>query len=149
MFRIECFCDDAKLPKVLWLLQGNVYNMTSMPVVNANKKGNRVQAKSGDILEMFANFLKEGKYKEITPAIAKEFGESIGRAKNYYSSLLKKAIDAGMLSRIGAQFRYRVLLGQSIAKKKYGGKRKEAGRKRKMQVSRKSKANGVANRETV
>jgi hypothetical protein len=117
MFRIECFCDDAKLAKIKWLLLGHVYNLTDEPVVNAVKKGGRVQAKARDVLEMFANYLQAGNVKEVTPRIAKEFSDTLGKGNNYYSNLLRKAIAAGMLKRIGNDYRYQILSQRPAAAK--------------------------------
>jgi hypothetical protein len=132
MFRIECFCDDNKLAKVLWLLQGHVYNLTSAPVVNATKKGGRVQAKSKDIMEMFLQHLHDMKLTEVVPSDVKEFSDNLGRSGNYYSGVLRRAVDAGHLRRIGDDYRYRVV-GATV-KETRGGKRKGAGRKTKRKI---------------
>jgi len=131
MFRIECFCDDKSLAKVLWLLQGNVYNLKSDPVVNAAKKAGRVVARSSSVLEAFANYLHDKKITEVTPTIAKAFSNELGRAGNYYSNVIRKAVDAGMISRIGNDYRYLVMI-----KRTHGGKRKGAGRRK---LTRKAK----------
>lgn len=60
---------------------------------------------------------------------------SIGKSQGYYSILLRKAIDAGIISRVGVTYRYRVL---SPAPATHGGKRKGAGRKVKKHKSKPS-----------
>jgi len=131
MFRIECFCDDGKLAKVLWLLQGNVYNCHPEPVVNAIKKNGRVQSKSRNVLELFQTWIHETRLREVTPTHVREFADTLGKSGNYYSSLLRKAVDAGMLERIGAEYRYRVITHQSAPALLLEDKRPAAARKKK------------------
>jgi hypothetical protein len=113
MFRIECFCDDGKLAKVLWLLQGNVYNVHPEPVVNAIVKNGRIQAKTRNVLELFRTWIHETGLHEVTPTHVQEFSSTIGKSNKYYSYLLRNAVDVGLLQRIGAEYRYRVITHQS------------------------------------
>jgi hypothetical protein len=109
MFRIVCFCDDKHLPKILWLLQGQVYDLTNEPVVNAKKVKGKVKAniKSGDKMEMLEQYLQD--YKEVTPDEVRGFCKEVGLRPGGYSLVLSNAIKAGLLRRIGVEYRYTVL----------------------------------------
>jgi hypothetical protein len=113
MFRIECFCDDKKLARILWTLQTcGVYNLTSMPVINAQKRAGQVKAKvaSGNRLEMLRHWLTKRHMAEVRPQDIREFAEQHGLSVKSYSNILAAAKEAGLLERIGVDFRYRVKL---------------------------------------
>jgi hypothetical protein len=109
MFKIECYCDDKKLAKALWMLQTvGVYNVTSVPVVNATKTANgSVRQAAGTMLEALAAYIKANKLKEVQPIDMKRFVEK--RGIRTYSNVLRDAVEAGMLRRIGDEYRYRVI----------------------------------------
>jgi hypothetical protein len=111
MFRVECFCDDKKLAKVLWVLQSvGVYNVSSQPVVNAEKSKGKIRAKTtaADKLEILRQLITQRDLKEIGPTEIKEVAQQAGINEKGYSNILRAAIKARMLSRVGKTFRYRV-----------------------------------------
>jgi len=92
MFRIECFCDDAKLAKLLWALSElGAYNLSSQPVAD-NTKAKANGAASGaehqrrerlaqgalGVSRAFLDYAGKHKLKEAQAAQLREFTVSIG-----------------------------------------------------------------------
>ena len=101
MFRIEAFCDDKNLPRVLHALAGLVHGQPAIqPVANAKVKNGVIRAKSsGDIVEMFAEHLKTNKISIVIPADIRAFAVKHGYAEKSYSFFLSKLIQAKLLKR--------------------------------------------------
>ncbi len=100
LFRIEAFIDDAKLPRVLHALTGLVIGQPNIqPVANAANKGGKVvaQVANGDIVEILRQELKSKGIRAVIAADLKSFAEAHGRKT--YTSLLDKAIEAGVLKK--------------------------------------------------
>jgi hypothetical protein len=128
MFRIECFCDDKNLAKTLWALQTmGVYNLTSVPVVNAKKQGDKVKANvsTGNRLDMLRRFIKKWNYTEMVPNDIRNFAEKHGLSVKSYSNILVAAQEAGILKRIGSEFRYKVTDQAPLARSKPKSKPKK------------------------
>lgn len=101
MFRIETFCDDKNLPRVLHALTGLVLGQPSIqPVANAKAGKNGVKAKtSGELLEMFEAHAKKHHLKEVTPTQLKAFAVEHGYSEGSYSLILSKMIKAKHLKK--------------------------------------------------
>lgn len=104
MFQITVtgMCDDKNLPKVHWALAGLLYNanITAQPVANAKGKAGKVVDEtdgSGEITDVLKKWLKKEKKTTMSAADAKTFQRLHGRSENGYSSLLRRAIDLGVL----------------------------------------------------
>ena len=114
LFRFEVFCTSKQLGDALALLTARVTQITPPQlVVNAKRKGNGVTpVSSGELVEMFQNWLRQHKLKEINTKIAREFLEEHGRAPGSTSYLFNQARDRGLLKNVGtspADSRWQVL----------------------------------------
>lgn len=105
MFRVECFCEDKNLPKVLLAIAGvAVGQPTVQPVVNAvAKNGAIAAASSGDVVEMLVSWLKKtGKGKTgFRPVEVREFCQSVGRSEGSYTYVLNQAREAKAIKKAG------------------------------------------------
>jgi hypothetical protein len=131
MFRIECFCDDKYLAKTLWALQavGGVYNLTSTPVVNVQKRDGvlRQRVPNGTRIETLRLWLTKRKLRIVTPGDIRSFAKEHNLSTTSYSNILRIAQDEGLLKRVPGEFRYRVLLKPvKLVKKKPKRKVKKA-----------------------
>jgi len=99
MFRIECFCDDNKLAKLLLALSGLAYNVTPTPVVNAKKTAGGVRQVNGSSVEMLMKGIVKRKLKDVGASEAREICVENGYAEGGYSYALKGAEDLGYLKR--------------------------------------------------
>jgi|SRR6516164_4732151 hypothetical protein len=101
--RVLFYCDDRKVGQILRLLAGVALQTPEVtPVVNAKPKNGKLeQSSNGNMLDMFAIFLKKKKLTEITPEIGREFCTSIGRSADSYGYLFKHARNAGLLRKLG------------------------------------------------
>lgn len=99
MFRIETYCDDKNLPRVLHALMGLVHGQPKIqPVANAKVSDGKVRAKTnGDIPALFIEYLKTHKIREVVPANIKAFAIKQGYAEKSYSFFLSKLIKAKIL----------------------------------------------------
>ncbi len=107
MFRVTFFCDDRKLGECLHGLAGLAQGTPEvMPVVNAvagkNGSGPRAMTASGKLIDMFTDWLRKTKIKELKAQDAREFMKSIGMAPASYSYLLSKARDHGLIRKTGS-----------------------------------------------
>lgn len=101
MFRIECFCDDNKLAKVLWLLRGHVYNLTNEPIINAKKASNgqvKPRVASGELENLFIAYAKQHKLRSVKAAEMRAFMNHLGFAEGSYSFYLTKLKNAKLLT---------------------------------------------------
>jgi hypothetical protein len=96
MFRIEAFCEDKNLPRILHQLKGLVLGQPGIqPVSNAKAGKNGVKAKtSGDLMEMFEAHAKKHGLKEVAPKQLKTFAVEHGYAEGSYSAILSKMLAA-------------------------------------------------------
>jgi hypothetical protein len=99
MFRIEAFCDDKNLSRVLHALMGLVHGQPAIqPVANGKVVKGEVRAKvNGNLIEMFAAHVKKKKLAAITPTDIKAFAVDHGYAEGSYSLFLSKLIQAKFL----------------------------------------------------
>ena len=114
MFRVECFCDDKRLAAVMRALSGVVHDLKAVPVANLEKsapKNGKLVPKGDGLLDLFAKYLAKIKAKVISPTEARKFMQSVGRAPESYSYLVKNAIAHGVLKRQGkgSGMRYKVV----------------------------------------
>jgi hypothetical protein len=99
MFRIEAFCDDKNLSRVLHALTGLVHGQPAIqPVANAKVVKGEVRAKvNGNLPELFSAHIKKNKLAAVTPADIKAFAVENGYAAGSYSLFLKKLVEAKFL----------------------------------------------------
>jgi hypothetical protein len=99
MFRIEMFCDDKNLPRVLHQLAGLVLGTPKInPVANAGAKAGEVKSRTnGDLLALFSAHLKQRKLTAVMAADVREFARANGYREGSYSHILAKAIAAKLL----------------------------------------------------
>ena len=109
MFKIEGLVDDKRLAEVLHLLAGRVYNVSAVPIHNAEKTANgQVKAKHGSITEVVLDHIKQHKLKQFTTS---DIGDAL--------------IAAGWKSRSAANYALDTLRKRGLLKK---SKRRVAGR---------------------
>jgi hypothetical protein len=103
MFKIEVLCDDKNLARVLRGLAGVALGMPKVvPVVNAEEKGGRVQARTnGDAVALLRDYLKNHKLARIGAVDVKEFCRTSGYSPRSYTSVIKQAVAAKLLRRSG------------------------------------------------
>jgi len=104
MFKVEFFCDDPKLPRILHALQGLILGQPAVqPVVNAQHKNGKITATtSGTMLEMFAQYLNKHRVTgPLSVAHVREFLGSHGFSENSATYLLQQAVSAGIVRRRG------------------------------------------------
>jgi hypothetical protein len=106
MFRVTFFVDDKKLGECLHGLAGLAQGTPEVvPVVNAvagaNGSGPRAMTDSGKLVDMFADWLRKTKRKELRASDAREFMKSIGMSEASYTYMLGKARDQGLLKKTG------------------------------------------------
>ena len=102
MFRVELFCDDLKLHRVLQAIAGLALgNPNIQPVANAKKQGGKVvpRVTNGDRIQILAKELARAKAKTVTPNDLKAFAKAHGLAETSYSVILKQAIEYGVLKK--------------------------------------------------
>ena len=99
--RLEIFCDDRNVMPIKRMLLGikGVYEIKDTPVINiAPKPGGGVRAKtSGNVIDMFADYLRSNKITAVKAPVVREFQKSVGRAPSGYNWVIKQAINAGLL----------------------------------------------------
>lgn len=104
MFRIELFVDDRNLADALRRLAGIGRDVRAIPVVNAEPAGRAgvaAASSSGDLIDLLRGWLEKHKKKEMAAPDAVVFLREIGRSPNSRSYLLKQAVKAGLLRRVG------------------------------------------------
>lgn len=101
MFRIEAFCDDKNLPRVLHALTGLVHGQPAIqPVANAKVVKGEVRAKvNGNLVELFAAHIKKNKLTTVAPSDIKAFAMENGYAAGSYSLFLKRMLQAKFLKK--------------------------------------------------
>lgn len=128
MFRIEAFyVDDKNLPRFLQAVVGLVIDMQApVPVVNAAKHGGKVlPATNGELVTMFMQHIAG--QASTNAAQAKDFMQSIGKARSSYNYLLTRAVKYGVLKKTGKGSGMKYVVQDNIpfpAKLKPKGKRK-------------------------
>jgi hypothetical protein len=122
MFKIDFFVDDRKLASALRALAGIALGDPKVtPVINAapTSNGNGVkQLTNGNLLELFALYLKKTKAVEVSPKVARDFLTNAGRSPQSASYLLRNATDAHLLKRgpgKGAKTNYVVVPSKGTA----------------------------------
>src|SRR5215831_2537258 len=106
LFRIECFVESNKLGDVLTALAGKVRQMSPpQPVINAKPNGQGGPGVSpmsrGDMIEMFLDWIKQHKLKEIRAKDAMTFREEHGRSRGSYSYLLTTLKERKIVKHVG------------------------------------------------
>ena len=104
MFRLEFFCEDKQLPKVLHALSGMISGQpTVQPVANAmlDKSGKVVAKTDGDPVSIMRQHFKENGVTTVTSALAREMTQLCGMVPSSYQYLLKQAVKGGLLKKTG------------------------------------------------
>jgi hypothetical protein len=101
VFRIEAFCEDKHLPAILHSLKGLVIGQPAIqPVANAKVEGGVVKQKvNGNLLPLFAAFLKARKLQMVRPVHIKEFAKENGYAETTYSVFLSRLVKEKVLKK--------------------------------------------------
>jgi hypothetical protein len=105
MFRVEFFVDDKRLGAALLALVGIAHGQPGVvPVVNAAKKGNGIDAvvKSGSSVERFATALKPMKGKTIVAGDIRPIMKTLGMQPSSRGYLTKQAVKAHLLKKSGS-----------------------------------------------
>jgi hypothetical protein len=106
LWRIECFCDENKVTKVLASLTGvGVRGVpAAQPVGNADAapKG-KIKVRNGALMEHFEGFLRKKKLKVVDVAILREFIKANGMSEHSANYFSQKARDAGLLKKVDAK----------------------------------------------
>src|SRR5262245_51522187 len=99
MFRLEIFCEDKNLPRVLHSLTGLIADTPKIqPVANAKMTGGKIKAKvNGNLPELFKAFAKKNKLATVTPAELKTFAVEHGYAETSYSLFLARLVKEKIL----------------------------------------------------
>jgi hypothetical protein len=103
MFKIEMFCDDKNLPKILTAVTGLALGVPkAVPVVNAEHKNGQLKARtSGDVPALFSAWAKKHHLAEVNASAMREFATAHGWSPGSYSSLLTKVVKAKVVRKIG------------------------------------------------
>jgi len=130
MFRVECFCDDKQLPRLLWALsEFGAYNVTSQPVADNTgartngedkpKKHQREQLTKAQLVELFVKHARKHKLREAAADTIKDFAAASGYAPGSRQYITKLLRDFGALTKIPGSdkdhirfTRYRVTLSK-------------------------------------
>lgn len=95
MFRLEIFCDDKNLSRILHSLKGLAIGQPGIqPVANAEAKNGKVKARNGDLPGMFLAHVKKHQLKDITADHMRQFGTDHGYNPNGYGGLLKRLMES-------------------------------------------------------
>jgi len=106
LFRIECFVESRYLGDVLTSLAGKVRSMSPpQPVINAKANGQGGPGVSsiarGDLIEMFLDWVKQHRLKEIRAKDAQDFLEEHGRSRGSSSYLLTLLKERRLAKHVG------------------------------------------------
>lgn len=99
----EVVVSDAKLAAFLRLLPAHAASWQGpQPMVNAavGKNGHVTPISSGELVDMFAAYLREHRVRQFSRSAAEEFLVSIGRATSRTSYLLTRAKEEGLIKNI-------------------------------------------------
>ena len=100
--RIEVFCLDKKAGDILRAIAGMAIKAEAVPVANGHMKNGKVEpSNNGELVAMFAKFLNKRNVKKTNAGMTREFLTSIGQPPERYSYLLRKAMDYGVLRKVG------------------------------------------------
>src|SRR5262245_40118643 len=99
VFRIECFCDDKSLAKILWALhEFGAYNVTNLPVKDSKPNGaatgrkmNPDRVRHEQVPAALIAYAKQHNLKEMRAHHMREFAEAIGWSPVSYTHALKIA----------------------------------------------------------
>lgn len=104
MFRIECFCDDAKLAKILWALtELGAYNVTNHPVADTKPNGTNgryPRMPTDELLTGFIAYAKKHRLKTIRAPDVRAFVKSMGMNEDGYSNILDKLRRANAVTKV-------------------------------------------------
>ena len=113
--RVEVICLDKKAGDVLRAVAGLAIEAKATPVANAQVRNGKVEAASnGELVTLFTRYLSKRRIAEVNSDITREFCLSIGQSPDRYTYVLRKALEHGLLKRIGK--------GKASAYKVQGGK---------------------------
>lgn len=106
MFRIELYCEDRNLSRVLVALTGLIANNPVVqPVINAAMQKGRIQSRTnGSLVELFDTWIKTKDLKKVGPIQIREFCRDIGRSEKAYSGTLIRLIKNKKLRRQGKEY---------------------------------------------
>jgi hypothetical protein len=95
-------CLDKKAGDCLRALAGLAIEVKAIPIANAQVRNGKVEAtNNGELVSMFAKYLKMKKIEKVDANIARNFCQSNGQQPERYSYLLRKAQEYGVVKKIG------------------------------------------------
>jgi hypothetical protein len=99
MFRVELFCEDKNLPRVLRALTGLVTTTPKIqPVANAESVGGKIkQRTNGNAVDLFKAWATKNKLNSVTPSQMRDFAREHGYMETSYSLILKNLVLAKLV----------------------------------------------------
>jgi hypothetical protein len=101
MFRVELFCEDKNLPRVLRALTGLVTTTPKIqPVANAEFTDGQIkQRTNGNAIELFKDWVRKRKIDTVSPTEIRQFAVEHGYMEKSYSLILKNLVLAKVVRR--------------------------------------------------
>jgi hypothetical protein len=102
MFKIELFCEDKNLARVLRSLTSLARGApTVLPMVNVEEEAKpTVRAETnGSMTAMLSAHIKKNKLSEMTATELRDFAAGSGFSRDSYSYILRQGEKAGLLKR--------------------------------------------------
>lgn len=101
MFRIELFCEDKNLPRILRALTGLIPATPKIqPVANAEAVGGKIKQRiNGGAVELFKDWAKKRKLTSVSASHMREFAVEHGYMEKSYSLILKNLVAAKLIRR--------------------------------------------------
>jgi hypothetical protein len=120
MFRIAFICDDKKLAQILRGLQGQTYDLTVVPVANAEKANGKLkeQTPNGNATELFLHHIKKHRITEVTPRDVQNMLQENGFSARSYSYAMRSLQDKKILSKTKSARGTYAVLGSKKSKAK-------------------------------
>ena len=120
MFKVDLFCDDAKLGAVLQALVGKTIGKPEYyPVANAHAVNGKVKAlTNGSLLAEFSMQFQKKNLTRVTIADVRQWMPTVGRGEHNTYALVTKTLEAKILKKKGSgkQTYYEVLPQQGRSK---------------------------------
>ena len=101
MFRIEAFCDDKNLARVLYALAGLVHGQPAIqPVANGKVENGKVTSR-GETNEVFLKYAKANKMVKFAAKDLADFVKQMGLAPASRGYMLKRLMADGVIKKSG------------------------------------------------
>jgi hypothetical protein len=120
MFRVEFFCEDKNLPRILRTLTGLIPTTPKIqPVANAESVDGRIKQKTnGSAIELFKTWATKHKLISVAPNQIREFAREHGYMESSYSLILKNLVIAKLVRKNpktkGNKISYKILFSTKV-----------------------------------